>query len=272
MRVVGFVLATFAFAQQAQAADLGGVLRGAMYELRSPSYFRWSGFYGGAQWGYSSASFETTNTTSDLIAFILRNTTIESEGRVSEWTTLPDTATTASTFGGFAGYNAQWESAVLGLEINYNRGKIRGTATDAISRSFTTSDQYMHFVDVTASASIEIKETATFRARAAYAFGRFLPYATVGFAVGRADRTSTATVDLTAIDISGAGRPDLALNETRTEAKKDIFTFGYAAGVGVDIMLMQNIFVRGEFERMEFTTNGVRAGINSARAGLGLKF
>jgi outer membrane immunogenic protein len=271
MRFVGLLLAAFAFVQQATAADLG-ILRGAVSELGRPSYFRWDGIYGGGQWGYSSATFNTANTSSDLIAFMLRNTTLEDEFRVSRWTTLPDSSTTGRTFGAFVGYNAQWDNTIVGVEVNYNNGKIVGSASDTLGRTVVTSDQYTNFVDLTASSSIEIKETATFRTRAGYVMGRFLPYATIGVAVARVDKITTATVDLVQQDFSGQGRPTLGLNETRTEAKKDIYTFGWAAGVGMDVALLQNIFLRGEFERLQFSTNGVAAGINSARLGLGLKF
>jgi outer membrane immunogenic protein len=272
MRLVGFVLAAVAFVHQAHAADPGGVLRGGMFELGSPRYFPWSGVYGGGHWGYSSAAFETTDTTSELIAFILRDTIIENEAQVSQLTTLPNTGTTATTYGAFVGYNVQWDSVVLGFELNYNRGKIDTTAADALGRSFQTSDGYFYNIDLSANAKVEVKDFATIRARAGYAAGRFLPYGMFAFAVGRVDKSSSATVDLTAEDISGAGRPPLALLETRTEARKDVFTFGWAAGGGVDIALLQNLFVRGEFEHLQFTTNGVAVAINTVRAGAGVKF
>jgi outer membrane immunogenic protein len=271
MRFVGLLLAAFTFVQQATAADLG-ILRGAVSELGRPVYFPWAGVYGGGQWGYNSATFNTSNTSSDLIAFILRETAIEDEFHVSRWTTLPDASTTGRTFGGFVGYNAQWDNTIVGVEFNYNNGKIAGRASDSIGRSAVTADQYTNFVNLTASSSIEIKETGTFRTRAGYVMGRFLPYATIGVAVARADKITSATVDLVQEDFTGQGRPTLGLNETRSDVKKDIYTFGWAAGVGMDVAMLQNIFLRGEFERLQFSTNGVAVGINSARVGLGLKF
>jgi outer membrane immunogenic protein len=273
MRRVGLVLAAFAFVQQAQAADLGP-LRGAIPALGPPTYYRWDGFYGGAQWGYSSASVDFGNSTSSLIAFVLRNTAIESEAHVSEWTTLPTGVnTTARTAGGFFGYNAQWDSAIFGLEVNYNRGNIASTATDSIGRSHQTNDGYLYDVNVSASSSVIIKDYLTLRGRAAYAYGRFLPYLMAGFAIGRADVESSATVALVATDATAAGRPDLALGPTtKIDARKDVFTYGFSAGGGVDVALMPNMFLRGEYEYVQFTTNGIVAGISSVRAGLGVKY
>ena len=41
---------------------------------------------------------------SSLVAFILRNTTIEAEHHVSDWTTLGKADTSATSWGGFVGY------------------------------------------------------------------------------------------------------------------------------------------------------------------------
>ena len=44
------------------------------------------------------------------------------------------------------------------------------------------------------SSSIKLIDYGTFRGRAGYAFGQFLPYAVLGGAVGRFNYTNTSTV------------------------------------------------------------------------------
>src|SRR5438874_1678529 len=124
MRGVLIALATIAFVQGAAAADYGGgFLRGSSaYELGNPQYFRWSGVYFGGQAAYSQASADFADATKSLVAFSLRNLALEAESRPSEWEVLGKGDVRAPSFGGFIGYNSQWDNVVLGLELNYNSG------------------------------------------------------------------------------------------------------------------------------------------------------
>ena len=58
-----------------------------------------------------------------------------------------------------------------------------------------------------------------------------------------------------------------------SDAKDNAFAGGFVAGLGMDVLLMPNVFLRGEWEYVAFgTIGGVRTSINVARAGLGLRF
>ncbi len=62
------------------------------------------------------------NSTSSLVAYILRNT----DGRKtssppSDWTTLPSNTTNGRQYGAFLGYNLQWDQLVIGFDLAYNR-------------------------------------------------------------------------------------------------------------------------------------------------------
>jgi opacity protein-like surface antigen len=95
------------------AADFP-ILRGSRgLELGPPAYFRWDGVYIGGQASYSSGEADFSNGTSGLIAYILRNTTIENEAHVSQWTTLSKSDAVGVGYGGFIGYNAQWGDAIM---------------------------------------------------------------------------------------------------------------------------------------------------------------
>src|SRR5262245_48507862 len=102
----------------AAAADYGGgVLRGSsVYELGSPTYIRWGGAYVGGQAGFSQASADFSDSTKSLVAFVLRNLALEEEAVPSEWVVLGKSDQRALSFGGFVGWNSQWDDVVLGVE------------------------------------------------------------------------------------------------------------------------------------------------------------
>jgi hypothetical protein len=88
------------------AADMPEFLRGSY----SPSYTRWDGFYVGGQAAYLSGGADFGNATQPLVAYILRNTFIENNFGVSNWTTLGRRDANSSGFGGFVGYRASSNS------------------------------------------------------------------------------------------------------------------------------------------------------------------
>ena len=91
-----------AMTAQAAAADMPeSVLRGSYTEPTPSSYARWDGVSLGAQFGYS-------NLTADF-------------SDVSTTTPFPKVSTNSAQYGGFLGYNAQWDELVLGFEGAYNR-------------------------------------------------------------------------------------------------------------------------------------------------------
>src|SRR5450830_1771648 len=118
------------------AADMPEFLRGSY----SPSSSRWDGFYVGGQATYLSGGADFGNATQPLVAYILRNTFIEDTFGVSNWTTLGRRDANSSGFGGFVGYNAQWDDVVLGLEVNYIKTNWQASASDSISRYYPNAN------------------------------------------------------------------------------------------------------------------------------------
>jgi opacity protein-like surface antigen len=156
--------------------------------------------------------------------------------------------------------------------MSYLHGSFGGqsTAFKALDSGSALSDGFFHSVSVTSSSAIEITDMATFRARAAYSFGCFLPYAFAGFALGNADITRsvlvTDAVSLTALGVFTPLQP-LSAND----AVHNHLVYGYTAGVGIDINLIGGLFLRGEWEYVRFTAV-VDTSINTVRAGLAYKF
>src|SRR5207249_846244 len=108
------------------------ILRGSGPDVPSPyvpappTFIRWSGYYGGAQIGYSRAEVDFKTAVAPLVHEILRNTTIESE--VASWVLLTRGDTRSYSAGGFLGYNTQWDDAILGVEASYNHTALHKAA------------------------------------------------------------------------------------------------------------------------------------------------
>ncbi|MGE5156849.1 MAG: outer membrane protein [Gemmatimonas sp.] len=255
----------------AQAADLP-ILRGSFTDGLTSSQVNWEGFYAGGQGGYGSSdeNFSGTNTT--ILDALLDHNVIQ-QMQVSQWNLgLGKQSARSSAFGGFAGYNWQWDDTVLGVEASYMHGSFGGTSSafkELVSGS-ALSDSLFHDVAVTSSASISISDMATFRGRAAYAWGCFLPYVFGGFALGNADISRSVTVnDAVSRTISGPFTPLMPLSAT--DAVHNHLIYGYTAGLGVDVNLIGGLFARAEWEYVRFTTS-IDTNINTVRAGLGYKF
>ena len=144
------------------------------------------------------------------------------------------------SFGGFIGYNsALWDpQLVLGIELGYDRpSSLETTTTNA---GWTSS--------------YKLEDYLALRGRAGYAIGPFLPYAVLGAAVGRVNYSITNTAGF----VSG---------------QDNTIPVGLVLGLGTDVSVSPNVFLRGEWEEVIFSPEGgIRSNINSARVGIGFRF
>lgn len=266
-------------------ASAQDTLRGSY--VAQPRYYQWDGFYGGGQIGYTNADVKFGNAVQPLTDYILRNSVIQDN--VAGWTTLPNGATTSNNYGGFIGYNWQWDDVIVGLEANYSRMSASKSASDSLGRSFIDNGAappghtYTYDLTVAGNSSVKLTDLATFRARAGWAVGTLLPYGFIGFAVARADVSSSATISGTRTDdCDPVATPATCTVPSTTSAlalgsqstsRKGVFTYGGSIGLGFDWALSQNLFVRGEWELVQLQDiEGVDLRINTARAAVGLKF
>ena len=260
---------------RAAAADLLGtpVLRGSLFD----GYARWDGFYAGGHAGASSMWNDFGSAPSKQVTFALRNTTLETEQAPSNWTTLPASTTNSLQYGGFVGYNWQWDEVVLGLELGYSHmASMESSATDSISRVVPTSDGFQNTVNISAQSSISLIDYATLRGRAGYAFGSFLPYAVIGAAVGRFNYFTGTIVNVSGINptaIPPAQATYGPFTFVNADAKDNAFAAGFVFGLGMDVLLAPNMFLRGEWEYVAFApVGGIRTTVNALRAGFGVRF
>jgi opacity protein-like surface antigen len=252
-------------AHGARAADMPdyGPLRGALPD--GPArVVNWQGFYVGGQAGYGASDMNFTNATKSTVAKLLAYTTIESEMAVSSWPVLGKKSSQGSGYGGFVGYNSQWDDVVVGLEANYMHGTFGGTDSGSMGRQFYTSNGVLNDITYTAKATMNVTDIGSARLRAGYAWNSLLPYAFGAVSMGQGDIYRRAT-------ISGTqnGVPFNPLSQI--DSQNSHFLYGYGGGLGVDMMLFSGLFLRAEWEYLKFAAP-IDTSVSTVRAGLGYKF
>ena len=251
-----------AAAGPARAADWLGEppLRGALF---GPTV-AWDGFYIGGALGVGNSDTDFSNSTHDFVAYSLRDTVLESENTPQDWTVLQSDIQHGQSYGGFIGYNVQWDGVVLSAELAYNRASGFNSSASGIITRVVSNTNGTDTVTVAAVNSIKLNDYGTARARVGYAFGQFLPYGFVGGAVGRFNYTKDMYLNVTGADNG---------TFTETDSQSDAITAGFTAGLGIDVALAPNIFLRGEWEYIGFAeVKGMRMNLNTARAGIAVRF
>jgi len=259
-------------AQAAQAADLPdfGALRGPVGINRG--VVNWQGFYAGGQAGIGSSDMNFSGATSGLAGQLLWGTAMEAEGHVSQWPVLGKKSQQSHGYGGFVGYNSQWDDVVLGVEASYMHGAFGGSDSNSKPLIFSTSNGYTNDVMYQANAAFKITDMGSVRARAGYAFGSFLPYAFGGVALGRANITKSVSISGRQLNSSETPPLDnIPFSLSAASSQNGRFIYGYAAGLGVDMMLFGHVFARAEWEYLKFA-GPVDTSINTVRGGIGYKF
>jgi outer membrane immunogenic protein len=279
MRCLPLALGLIGLAGQAFAADLPEFPpiphEQNAYIPAFPSYFHWDGFYIGGQLALGSAHADFSNTTRPLLEVALRVLTLEQEQQPSTWQVLGAGDNVAAGFGGYLGYNVQWDSAIVGVEFNYTH-----TDFNVVGPSFpigrltpTLSNGAQYNVNLTASGTMRIDDVATLRARFGWAADNFMPYLTIGLAGGLADVGISVTCACVQLANPAANIPQVDFSFTTSNTKSQAFLFGFAAGGGLDVALTARLFARVEYEYIQFApVSEVVSHINMGRVGLGWRF
>ena len=260
------------------AADLD-ILRG-MQTVGPANYYNWSGFYLGGQIGYGDAGGDFSRATAPIVAEALRITDLESQFSPSSWPVLGTAFNHDMMYGGFVGYNTQWQDVVLGVEGNYNVGKFSLVAPITPIGRITPADSngIPWTVNFTGSGSAQDVDYGTLRVRAGYVLGNFLPYAFAGLALGQADLTVSSIGSAegnapTSGPCSIANTPPCYLITWNKTNSQTSVIYGFTVGGGLDVAVTPHIFVRGEFEYTQFApVSDIVLWVTSARLGAGIKF
>lgn len=246
MSVYKLSLAAFSLAglvTAAQAADLPQ--RNAPPVFTPPPHvFSWTGFYVGANAGYSFGNNGKSVTTGTPGFLALGGAEIPGS---------LNTRSSGFAGGGQIGYNYQTGPYVLGVEGDIDYVDQKKTA------SFTGAGTALG-TPITTSFSKKLDYLGTVRGRVGYAFDRFLVYGTGGLAFGDV-KTSAAVTTPTGFAWSGSK------SDTRV---------GYAIGGGVEYAFTDNISLRGEYlyydlGRQRINTTG-NAAVQAASALNGVSY
>jgi len=142
-----------------------------------------------------------------------------------------------------------------------------------------TGHHFVYGVNVSGDAHVKVTDVLTFRGRAGWTAGCFLPYVFVAPGFARIDVVRSATVLWTRTDFPDPTIPvtppipSAFGGGTNSDTKMGGYYFVYAGGLGIDIDIMPGAFVRAEWENMQIpNVKGMSLGINTLRVGGGLRF
>jgi outer membrane immunogenic protein len=270
MRRFALAAMVVVMAQGASAADLP-ILRGSYIDAVPPrASTNWEGFYVGGHAGYGSSNMKFGDSNKDMSAQLLSNPIIRQLFNVPAWPNLGTVSHRNVTFGGFVGYNVQWEDVVIGFEGNYSHGTFSGSAAAENVSGYDLSGTSSAIVRTNSASSMTIKDTGSLRIRGGYVVDNFMPYAFAGMALGRADISRSVAVNATTYTFPGAV-PQFQFSWPLTSTNKNQFIYGIAAGAGVDVKLFGGLFLRAEYEYLQFTS-AINTNIHTIRGGVGYKF
>jgi opacity protein-like surface antigen len=256
-------------------------LRGSdMFVPAYPVYPHWDGIYVGGHLGFGNAGVDFTKATQPLLAVSLRSLAFESEFHASAVSVLGTTDTNSAGVGGFVGYNVQFEDAVLGLEFNYTHNDFNAVATsNPISRlTGVLSNGKAYAFTYDGSGSMRTTDIGLFQVRGGYAWGHFMPFATVGLALGRADvalAVSCSCQEKTPNPIPpGVGFINsVDFSFSQSQADKTSYLWGLTAGVGMEWALTPNIFARADYQYIAWQqVTQITSYIQMSHVGLGVRF
>jgi outer membrane immunogenic protein len=270
------LLLILGMASPALAADYDlPILRGSsqppapVVSVGPATFTRWSGFYVGGDVSLGSAYSDFSKATVPLVHNSLQFTTVESTDHPSSFQVLGNGSAVAAGGGAFLGYNTQWQDLVLGVEATYTHTNLNTNASSVsggVARFFTDTSTG---VGVAANGNLDLTDFGTARGRAGYVVGNLLPYGFIGMAVGRASY-SVNTSTLVQQTSNGVTQNFIFTNSA---GQNNALLWGYTVGAGLDWALTPNIFVRGEFEFVQFAPiSSISVSVASGRVGAGFKF
>jgi outer membrane immunogenic protein len=257
------------------------ILRGSdTFVPAYPKYFSWQGAYAGGQASFTGASADFSRATQPMVAFSLRNSTVLAEMSPDQWQVLGTSSTGAGGFGGFVGYNMQWDNAIIGLELNYTHTSLDLVASSNPIERLQVVSGLINDITLSSSASMHISDFATTRARFGWAIGHFMPYGALGFALGRADVSISTLVfdqleDPNVLNPTPPPRnnPVGVITFANSQSKSGAILYGYSGAAGLDYAFTDSIFARGEYEYVQWARFwAIAPSMHNFRAALGVKF
>jgi len=173
---------------------------------------------------------------------------------------------------------------VLGLEGNYTHTAFTTNAGSAPlagdNGRIVSAGGSAYSVNLTGTGQLQITDYASLRARAGWVLGNFLPYGFTGLVVGRGNYSVTTEVYGQQNSATPAFFPCdptaptcVGYDFSNSAGQNGALLYGFSVGGGLDWAITRNIFLRGEFEYVQFAPiANIVASIVSGRVGAGFKF
>jgi outer membrane immunogenic protein len=269
-----------ALAHPAAAADMS--LRGSLpaYEDTGPN---WSGIYGGVHGGIGSMTADTqamAQRESRRLLNGLYYLNPPSGTPAPDFINVDPVRSSPVMFGVFAGYQQQYEDAVIGFEVDYTRVASGGGGSRSWTQPFSVLYAQTGYTDAFSQSTTvraSITDYVTARLRGGWAYGRVMPYITGGLALVRGNTSVTYQAGASRIDTDATDAVDWTspygdiVNSTRSS--NGTIGFGYVMGTGVEALLTNNIFARAEYQFLRVPSmGGVPLTLHTIRAGVGIKY
>lgn len=268
MRLTVLAAAIIVFPSLARSADYG--LPPPPDEIdQAPVAFNWGGIYGGIHADYANTDFQVQSLATKLVNDAYYASVPLELAR--DFTRMSDSSKAGPGFGGFIGYNWNWDGAIIGLEADFT-ALSSNTAHSVITKEGRrrTIGSSTYSVASDGEADLELNNITILKLRGGVPFGSFMPYGTVGFALGyqkiRANYRSTGIEQAEDGSFISGGPANASVN-------KSGFVPGLALGLGADWALLPNLFLRAEYQYVAFSGfKGVDTTANLVRAGIAFKY
>lgn len=241
----------------------------------------WAGVYGGVSAGFTSVKTDYTDLSRTVGQRVLPNLAISDQ--VVNLVNLGQSRKQGFNYGAFIGINYLWDDVVLGFEADYSRSSIaaRGTSgpiTRTLSAASTGTDAWV--TTVSANATSRLRDWGTIRGRVGWAAGWFMPYITAGLALGNIENVANGSGTTSQFAVTTdpvTNTPVYTLRgstSNTTTVKHRGISYGGAIGAGVDMAFFSNVFLRAEWQYIQFASGGNRPeiAINTARVAGAVKF
>jgi outer membrane immunogenic protein len=249
-------------------------------------YGNWAGVYGGVQVGEDFHGVDFRNVATPSIASAIDQDAILNSlsAALPGMPALPVYNTKGPSFGGFLGYNWQIDDMVAGVELNANRASLNATANNVASRNYIVTSGSSTYapttVNVISAATADMSDYLTVRGRLGWALGDFLPYLVAGVSFAQIDSSRSVDINYfgTNVTPSLCAPPTSACvnvggNYPFADVSHGKYVLGFDAAVGIDYLLTNNVFTRGEVEYLQLgMPYSIRLNTVSARIALGLKY
>ena len=165
---------------------------------------------------------------------------------------------------------------MVGVEADFTAfSGMGGSGTMPWDGRHETKNNIYYSVFSKGDAEAELKDVALFKIRGAVPFGTFMPYGTIGLAIGYQQLKANyySTFSEYTLDYQGYPSNLLSSGDANAFINKTGYVAGLAGGIGADWAILPNLFLRAEYQYIVFSPfKGMETNVNMVRAGIGFKY